>query len=219
LLQPCDPALQPLDLLNDAGHVPLPPYIRDGKDDADDVERYQTVYADRAGSVAAPTAGLHFTPAILDRLSAKGVGVERVTLHVGVGTFLPIKVENVEDHRMHAEWCELDPQAAERLNSARRAGGRLIAVGTTATRTLESAVNDAGELAGYSGPTSLFVVPGNRFRAVDGLLTNFHLPKSTLLMLTTAFGGFDAVMNAYREAVRRKYRFFSYGDAMLILDL
>ncbi len=210
---------EPLDesYFDEHGHVPLPPYI-DRDDEADDAERYQTVYAREPGSVAAPTAGLHFTQSLLDRLQASGVGIEWVRLHVGIGTFLPVRVENLDEHRMHEEQCELAPRTAERLNAARTAGKRLLAVGTTSVRTLESAWNaETARLEPFSGETDLFIRPGYRFGAVDMLFTNFHTPRSTLLMLVSAFATRGLILRAYEEAVRKRYRFFSYGDAMLIV--
>ncbi|MFW6260871.1 MAG: tRNA preQ1(34) S-adenosylmethionine ribosyltransferase-isomerase QueA [Spirochaetota bacterium] len=199
------------------GHVPLPPYI-DRDDEAEDEERYQTVYAREPGSVAAPTAGLHFTPGLLERLETAGVDIEWVRLHVGIGTFLPVRVENVDEHRMHEEQCVLSAQTASRLNAARTAGRRLLAVGTTSVRTLESAWNAETErLEPFSGETDLFIRPGHRFGAVDMLFTNFHTPRSTLLMLVSAFATRELILRAYEEAVRERYRFFSYGDAMLIV--
>jgi S-adenosylmethionine:tRNA ribosyltransferase-isomerase len=200
------------------GRMPLPPYIeRDAE--AADAERYQTVYARAEGSIAAPTAGLHFTPALLDALRQRGVVIATVVLHVGVGTFRPVEVEDPAEHEMHAEWYEVTELQAARMNAARAAGGRLWAVGTTVTRTLESVVDRAGpaQLRAGSGWTQLFIRPGFEFRAVDRLITNFHLPRSTLLMLVCAFAGYDRVMAAYAEAVRAEYRFYSYGDAMVIL--
>jgi S-adenosylmethionine:tRNA ribosyltransferase-isomerase len=200
------------------GRMPLPPYI--GRDaEAADAERYQTVYARAEGSVAAPTAGLHFTPALLDALRQRGVVIATVVLHVGVGTFRPVEVEDPAEHEMHAEWYEVTELQAARMNAARAAGGRLWAVGTTVTRTLESVVDRAGpaQLRAGSGWTQLFIRPGFEFRAVDRLITNFHLPRSTLLMLVCAFAGYDRIMAAYAEAVRAEYRFYSYGDAMVIL--
>ncbi|MFW6288469.1 MAG: tRNA preQ1(34) S-adenosylmethionine ribosyltransferase-isomerase QueA [Spirochaetota bacterium] len=200
------------------GHVPLPPYI-DRDDETEDEERYQTVYAREPGSVAAPTAGLHFTPELLSRLEEKGIEIEWVRLHVGIGTFLPVRVENVDDHEMHEEECELSLAAATRLNAARRNGRRLLAVGTTSVRTLESAWNrTTGELEPFRGATRLFIRPGYEFGAVDALFTNFHTPQSTLLMLVSAFAGRENVITAYETAVQERYRFFSYGDAMVILD-
>ncbi|MEI6046999.1 MAG: S-adenosylmethionine:tRNA ribosyltransferase-isomerase, partial [Chloroflexota bacterium] len=183
-----------------------------------DPQRYQTVYANPnlQGSAAAPTAGLHFTPALLEEVQARGVSLEKVTLHVGLDTFQPVKEENALEHQMHSEWCALDPATAERLNTARANGGRIISVGTTAVRTLETAYN-AGQLQPFAGETRLFLYPGKSLQAVDALITNFHLPRSTLLMLVSAFAGPDFILRAYREAVEQRYRFFSFGDAMLIL--
>jgi S-adenosylmethionine:tRNA ribosyltransferase-isomerase len=199
------------------GHVPLPPYIK--RDDlGSDRERYQTVYARARGSIAAPTAGLHFTPDVLEALEARGVERTAVTLHVGYGTFQPIRVEQVEEHRMEAEQFEVSAQAAAAINLARRRGGRVIAVGTTSTRTLESlVVAEDGAIQPGAGDTSLFIHPGHAFRVVDGLVTNFHLPKSSLLMLVSALAGRDHVLAAYADAVREQYRFYSYGDAMAII--
>lgn len=199
------------------GEIPLPPYIAskraaDAEDDAD----YQTLFANEAGSVAAPTAGLHFTPRLLEALEAAGVSREAVTLHVNAGTFLPVKADDTADHRMHAERAELSEDVAQRIREGRGAGGRCIPIGTTALRTLESAVAD-GELRGFSGDTSIFITPGYRFRVVDGLLTNFHLPRSTLFMLVSALMGLDVMKRAYAHAIERRYRFFSYGDACLLL--
>jgi S-adenosylmethionine:tRNA ribosyltransferase-isomerase len=201
-------------LLAQVGAVPLPPYIHESLADP---ERYQTVYARVAGSVAAPTAGLHFTPELIARLAAMGVGFAFVTLHVGIGTFRPVQVDDVEEHVMHAEWGELPTEVAGRIQATRAAGGRCIAVGTTAVRVLESAARASEEVAPFAGWTDLFITPGFRFRAVDALITNFHLPRSTLLMLVSAFAGRESVLNAYQEAMRLRYRFYSFGDAMLIL--
>lgn len=199
------------------GHTPLPPYIKRPDVDADR-ERYQTVYARVRGSVAAPTAGLHFTPAIFDALAARGVTRVSVTLHVGYGTFQPIRVAHVDDHRMEAEEYELGAEAAAVLSQACRQGRRVIAVGTTSARTLESVpLTPEGDLIPTHGETALFIHPGHRFRVVSGLVTNFHLPRSSLLMLVCAFGGTEPVLAAYREAVARGYRFYSYGDAMIVL--
>jgi S-adenosylmethionine:tRNA ribosyltransferase-isomerase len=197
------------------GKVPLPPYIRRSPD-PEDAERYQTVYARADGSVAAPTAGLHFTPAILDAVRARGAEVAEVTLHVGPGTFKPVEVEDLAHHVMHAEWYEVTPEAAETVNRVRANGGRVWAVGTTATRVLESTAS-GGRVAAGSGWTSLFIYPPFEFRVVDALLTNFHLPRSTLLMLVAALAGRDATMTAYHEAVRQGYRLYSYGDAMAVV--
>lgn len=200
-------------LMQRHGELPLPPYIRD-RSTAE--ERYQTVYADRAGSVAAPTAGLHFTPDLMDALRRKGVDTQFVTLHVGMGTFKPVAAEEIAQHTMHAEWGEVPAEVARAVNAARVRGKRSVAVGTTSTRLLETAVGPDGLLA-WSGETGIFIYPGYRFRAVDALVTNFHLPRSTLLMLVSAFAGRDFILHAYREAVRERYRFFSFGDAMMIV--
>jgi S-adenosylmethionine:tRNA ribosyltransferase-isomerase len=199
------------------GEIPLPPYIAGKrKADARDREDYQTIYAADPGSVAAPTAGLHFTPQLLSALAQRGVGHETVTLHVGAGTFLPVHAEDTRDHIMHAESATLTADAAGRLNAARAAGGRLVAVGTTSLRTLESAADEQGTLAPMAAATDIFITPGYRFRAVDVLLTNFHLPRSTLFMLVCAFCGVDRMRMAYEEAIRSGYRFYSYGDACLL---
>jgi S-adenosylmethionine:tRNA ribosyltransferase-isomerase len=205
-----------MSLLEEFGEMPLPPYIRGGKALASDRERYQTTYAEHVGSVAAPTAGLHFTPEMLQDLGKSGVGIERITLHVGIGTFLPVKVEDTANHVMHAEWCDVPATVATRLNQAKAAGRRIVAVGTTTVRTLESAAREAGPGNAFSGPTRLFVAPPFEFRVVDVLVTNFHLPRSTLLMLVAAFAGRELILDAYADAIRERYRFFSYGDAMLI---
>lgn len=199
------------------GHIPLPPYIKRG-DRPDDRDRYQTVYARERGSIAAPTAGLHFTPAVLEQLAASGIERAAVTLHVGYGTFKPVRVDRVEEHEVDAEAYTVSPDAAAALTRARRDGRRIIAVGTTTTRTLESLELDAdGTVRPASGETRLFIHPGHQFRLVQGMVTNFHLPASSLLMLVSALAGRERVLGAYREAVARKYRFYSYGDAMLIL--
>ena len=202
--------------LDAVGRMPLPHYV-DREADAEDAERYQTVFATARGAVAAPTAGLHFTPDTLARLDAAGVHQARVTLHVGYGTFEPVRVDDLAQHRVAAEPIEVSPEAAATLDAARQCGGRIVAVGTTSTRALETAADDAGRFHPVAGPTDLTVTPGYRFRAVDALLTNFHLPQSSLLVLTATFGGREAVMAAYRHAVREGYRFYSYGDCMLIL--
>ncbi|HET9023355.1 MAG TPA: tRNA preQ1(34) S-adenosylmethionine ribosyltransferase-isomerase QueA [Burkholderiaceae bacterium] len=196
------------------GHVPLPPYIAHA-DAAEDAERYQTVYATRPGAVAAPTAGLHFTRELLDRLQARGVELATLTLHVGAGTFQPVRTRNLSEHRMHGEWFEIGEATAAAVDNARAARRRVIAVGTTSLRALESAGRDGHVRAG-SDETSLFITPGYRFRIVDALITNFHLPKSTLLMLVSAFAGIDRIRAAYAHAIARRYRFFSYGDAMFL---
>ena len=198
--------------LDALGEMPLPPYIHEKLEDRD---RYQTVYAKQDGSAAAPTAGLHFTPALLDRIREKGVDIVPVLLHVGLGTFRPVKVENIEEHEMHSEYFEVTGDAARRVNAARERGGRVIAVGTTSVRTLESAARD-GKLAATRGDTSIFIRPGYRFQLVDALITNFHLPGSTLIMLVSALYDREKILDAYRMAVEMEYRFFSFGDAMLI---
>jgi S-adenosylmethionine:tRNA ribosyltransferase-isomerase len=210
-----EPMAPPLEILERIGRVPLPPYIRDGEMVAEDIEQYQTVFAERPGAVAAPTAGLHFTPELLAALTRIGIQQERVTLHVGVGTFRPITAERIEDHAMHSEWCTVSAETAERLAGYKRAGRRIVAVGTTVARTLETAAA-SGEFKPFSGETNLFIRPPYQFHAVDSLLTNFHLPKSTLLILVRTFGGDQLLRKAYVEAIADHYRFFSYGDAMLI---
>ena len=202
--------------LDAAGRLPLPQYV-DREPDAADRERYQTVFARARGAVAAPTAGLHFTPAVLDRLRAAGASVHEVTLHIGYGTFEPVKVSDLREHRVAAETVEVPAATADALNAVRAGGGRVLAVGTTTTRALESAAGADGRFVPFSGPTGLTVTPGYRFRAVDALLTNFHLPRSSLLVLTATFGGRDRVLAAYRHAVAEGYRFYSYGDCMLVL--
>ena len=199
------------------GHVPLPPYIR-REDRRADHERYQTIYARARGSVAAPTAGLHFTPEILDRMKQRGIEVAEITLHVGLGTFQPVRVEKVEEHKLHKEWYSVSPVAVARINNALASRRRIVAVGTTAVRTLEFAARQSpdGMLTAGSGEADLFIYPGFRFRLVGALLTNFHLPQSTLLMLVCAFAGREHVLEAYRHAVEQRYRFYSYGDCMLI---
>jgi len=209
-------AEETLVLLERAGRVPLPPYIRDGEMADADRETYQTVYAEKPGAVAAPTAGLHFTPPLLKQLEAGGIELCRVTLHVGLGTFRPISAATLAEHPMHAEWACLDSPTVSRLNGIRAAGGRIVAVGTTVVRTLETAAA-TGQLQAWNGETDLFIRPPYQFRAVDALLTNFHLPKSTLLILVRTFGGDELIRRAYDEAIREGYRFYSYGDAMLIL--
>jgi len=197
------------------GHVPLPPYI-DRADTAADRERYQTVYAEKPGAVAAPTAGLHFDVPLLERLDAMGVGRGFVTLHVGAGTFQPVRVDDPTRHQMHREWIEVDAALIERIAATRAAGGRVVAVGTTVVRALETCAA-SGEPRSYRGDTQIFIYPGHRFRMIDALITNFHLPESTLLMLVSAFAGREFVLGAYRHAVAQRYRFFSYGDAMLLI--
>lgn len=203
-----------LPLLDRSGHMPLPPYI-DRPDDAADRERYQTVYAEKAGAVAAPTAGLHFDQQMLDSLREKGVETAFVTLHVGAGTFQPVRVERIEDHHMHSEWLEVSQAVVDAVSACKKRGGRVVAVGTTSVRSLETA-SRSGELQAFCGDTDIFIFPGYRFRVVDALVTNFHLPESTLLMLVSAFAGYAQTMAAYAAAVEQQYRFFSYGDAMFI---
>ncbi|MGD9183371.1 MAG: tRNA preQ1(34) S-adenosylmethionine ribosyltransferase-isomerase QueA [Desulfobacterales bacterium] len=207
-------------LLDRIGKVPLPPYIRRSAELAppcDDRAAYQTVYASEKGAIAAPTAGLHFTPELLERLKVKGIAIVSITMHVGYGTFLPVRVEDIRCHQMHSEAYSISGQAADKINSARSAGHRVIAVGTTCVRTLEYVSDSGGYVLAGSGCCDLFIYPGYRFKAVDAMITNFHLPKSTLLMLVAAFAGRENVLNAYTEAIKRKYRFYSYGDAMLIM--
>ncbi len=196
------------------GNVPLPPYIHETLRDP---ERYQTVYAREPGSAAAPTAGLHFTPRLLDELQMQGVRLAYVTLHVGLDTFAPVTEENPADHKIHTEWCCLPEETVVAIQQTRQQGGRVVAVGTTSVRTLESAASGQDEILPYSGPTSLYILPGYRFRVVDAMITNFHLPKSTLLMLVSAFAGRETILNAYQVAIGAGYRFYSFGDAMLIL--
>jgi S-adenosylmethionine:tRNA ribosyltransferase-isomerase len=205
-------------LLERHGHMPLPPYI-ERADQQQDRERYQTVFAEKQGAVAAPTAGLHFDHALLDTLAEKGIESTFVTLHVGAGTFQPVRVDNIAEHHMHAEYIEVSPEVVAAVNQTRARGGRVVAVGTTSVRALESAAHfssKSGELEPFQGDTDIFITPGYRFRVVDALITNFHLPESTLLMLVCAFAGYDAVMASYRHAVEAGYRFFSYGDAMFL---
>ena len=205
-------------LLERAGRMPLPPYIAARREaDARDLEDYQTMFAREKGAVAAPTAALHFTPELMDALAMSGIGHETLTLHVGAGTFLPVKAEDTEDHKMHSEWGRIDRATAARLNAARARGGRIVAVGTTSLRLLESAAGEDGWIRPFEGDTAIFIKPGYSFRAVDGLLTNFHLPRSTLFMLVSALMGRDRMQEAYAHAVREGYRFYSYGDASLLL--
>ena len=200
------------------GEMPLPPYIASRRAaDEEDRADYQTLFAHDEGSVAAPTAGLHFTEELVARLKARGIGLHKVTLHVGAGTFLPVKSENIEDHKMHAEYGVISEATANALNDARRAGGRIVAVGSTSLRLLESAADEAGTVRPFAGETSIFVMPGYRFRAADAMLTNFHLPRSTLFMLVAAFSGLDTMKAAYAHAIAAGYRFYSYGDACLLL--
>jgi S-adenosylmethionine:tRNA ribosyltransferase-isomerase len=199
------------------GHVPLPPYIAGRRaEDADDRRDYQTLYAEHEGAVAAPTAGLHFTDELFARLKNAGVGWHKLTLHVGAGTFLPVKADDTADHRIHAEWGTIAAETADALNAARARGGRIVAVGTTSARLLESATGDDGVIRAFSGDTAIFITPGYRYRAVDLLMTNFHLPRSTLLMLVAAFSGLETMRTAYAHAIAAGYRFYSYGDACLL---
>ena len=201
-------------VLDEVGQMPLPPYI---KEKLKDKERYQTVYSKDAGSAAAPTAGLHFTKEMLESIKAMGVNIAYVTLHVGLGTFRPVNVEDVTQHKMHTEHYYIPEEAAKTINETRKNGGRVICVGTTSCRTVESCAKKYGEIKECSGDTDIFIYPGFEFKCMDGLITNFHLPESTLIMLVSAFAGYDNVMNAYNTAVKERYRFFSFGDAMLIL--
>lgn len=204
-------------LLETLGRIPIPPYLRRESEELDN-SRYQTVYSKFEGSVAAPTAGLHFTDELLDRLRAKGVGIGFLTLHVGIGTFRPVKAENIEDHHMHSEHYWMPEETAQLIQDTKKQGGRVIAVGTTCCRTLESIARDHnGEICACSGWTDIFIYPGFSFRCIDGLITNFHLPESTLIMLVSAFYGYQQTMDAYKVAVKEKYRFFSFGDAMLVV--
>lgn len=204
------------DLLDEIGHVPLPPYIQRDETAFDDKVAYQTVYASRKGAVAAPTAGLHFSDTILEKLKNKGVQVVEITLHVGYGTFLPVRVSDIRQHHMHSEWFCISEKAAAAISNAKADGRRIVAVGTTSVRTLEFAADPSGRLEKRSGACDLFIFPGYHFKMVDAMITNFHLPKSTLLMLVSAFAGREPVLNAYKEAISKQYRFYSYGDAMLI---
>ena len=202
-----------MEILDKLGEMPLPPYIHEKLDDKD---RYQTVYAKYSGSAAAPTAGLHFTKELLEKIKQKGIIIEEVTLHVGLGTFRPVQVDDVTKHKMHSEYYSMTSKTANVLNQAKKEGRRIIAVGTTTTRTLETIMNLYGEFKEVSGNTDIFIYPGYKFKAIDALITNFHLPKSTLVMLVSAFASKEYIMNSYKEAVKEKYRFFSFGDAMFI---
>ncbi|MEO0442476.1 MAG: tRNA preQ1(34) S-adenosylmethionine ribosyltransferase-isomerase QueA [Pseudomonadota bacterium] len=207
-----------LDTLESIGHIPLPPYIS-RQDNQEDQSRYQTVYSRHAGAVAAPTAGLHFDEALLEKIRAKGVELTYLTLHVGAGTFQGVRVDNIEDHAMHSEWMSIDQSTCDIVNTAKREGRRVIAVGTTSARSLETAAGlnqDEDSVSTYLGETDIFIYPGFEFKVIDGLVTNFHLSESTLLMLVSAFAGYQHMMNAYKEAIAQRYRFFSYGDAMFI---
>lgn len=202
------------EILDELGQMPLPPYITHKLEDKN---RYQTVYAKYEGSAAAPTAGLHFTNELLDSIKAMGVEIAHVTLHVGLGTFRPVKVDNILEHHMHSEFYMIDEENAKKINRAKESGNRVISVGTTSCRTLESATDDSGKLISGSGWTDIFIYPGYKFKMIDGLITNFHLPESTLLMLVSAFVGRERIMEAYKEAVQERYRFFSFGDAMILI--
>jgi S-adenosylmethionine:tRNA ribosyltransferase-isomerase len=205
-------------LLDRAGTMPLPPYIASKRGiDAQDLEDYQTMFAAEEGAVAAPTASLHFTPRLVDAIDAAGIGRAMLTLHVGAGTFLPVKADDTDDHQMHAEFGRISPETAAQLNEARAKGGRIIAVGTTSLRLLESAVDENGVIQPFAGDTAIFITPGYKLKAVDGLMTNFHLPKSTLMMLVSALMGRDRMMAAYDHAIEHEYRFYSYGDSSLLL--
>ncbi|MAW99742.1 MAG: tRNA preQ1(34) S-adenosylmethionine ribosyltransferase-isomerase QueA [Sphingomonas sp.] len=211
--------IEPVELLLErAGHMPLPPYIASKRPtDERDAQDYQTMFAREAGAVAAPTAALHFTPALIEALADAGVETATLTLHVGAGTFLPVKADDTDDHVMHAEWGRIDPATADRLNAVRAKGGRLIAVGTTSLRLIESATGEDGVVRPFEGDTAIFITPGYRFRGIDGLMTNFHLPRSTLFMLVSALMGLDRMQAAYAHAIANDYRFYSYGDASLLL--
>ncbi|SHJ24164.1 tRNA preQ1(34) S-adenosylmethionine ribosyltransferase-isomerase QueA [Lutispora thermophila] len=201
-------------ILENLGHMPLPPYI---KKELEDKERYQTVYSKHEGSAAAPTAGLHFTDTLLQDIENKGIKLAYITLHVGLGTFRPVKVKNIEEHKMHSEYYDINQESADKINSSRKEGKRIICVGTTSTRTLESVADENGMVSAKKGWTDIFIYPGYKFKCTDGLITNFHLPESTLLMLVSALAGKENILRAYEEAIKNKYRFFSFGDAMLII--
>ncbi len=203
-----------MDLLDEIGHMPLPPYIK-REDELSDKERYQTVYSEKQGAVAAPTAGLHFDKPLLAEISAKGIDTAKVTLHVGAGTFQPVRAEKIEAHQMHAEYLEVDEAVCQKVKACRARGGRVVAIGTTTVRCLETA-SRSGEITPFKGDTDIFIYPGYTFKSVDALLTNFHLPESTLIMLVSAFAGKENILHAYNEAIKEKYRFFSYGDASFI---
>lgn len=204
------------EILDQLGQMPLPPYITH---QLEDKNRYQTVYAKHIGSAAAPTAGLHFTPELLQKIEDKGVKIAKVTLHVGLGTFRPVKVDNILEHHMHSEFYQIDEEAAEKINSTKDSGKKVICVGTTSCRTIESAANENGRLSACSGWTEIFIYPGYKFKILDNLITNFHLPESTLVMLVSALAGREHVLSAYRQAIEERYRFFSFGDAMMITEL
>jgi len=203
-----------LEVLERLGQMPLPPYIHE---ELKDNERYQTVYSKDVGSAAAPTAGLHFTLELLDEIKAKGIDIHYVTLHVGLGTFRPVKTDNIEDHEMHAEYFIITEEVADAINRTKENGGRVVAVGTTSCRVLESCTSESGVVSAFAGFTEIFIYPGYKFKCLDGLITNFHLPESTLIMLVSAFAGREHILNAYEEAIRERYRFFSFGDSMLLL--
>ena len=203
-----------MSLLDEIGHMPLPPYIK-REDELSDKERYQTVYSEKQGAVAAPTAGLHFDKPLLAEIAAKGIDTAKVTLHVGAGTFQPVRAEKIEDHQMHAEYLEVDETVCDKVNACRARGGRVVAIGTTTVRCLETA-SSAGKISPYKGDTDIFIYPGYKFKSVDALLTNFHLPESTLIMLVSAFVGKENILRAYNEAIKERYRFFSYGDATFL---
>ena len=202
------------EILDELGEMPLPPYIHEKLSDKD---RYQTVYAKNIGSAAAPTAGLHFTKELLGEIEKKGISIAELTLHVGLGTFRPVKEENILNHKMHSEWYKIDQVACDKINNARKNGGRIIAVGTTSCRVLESVAEKGKDICPKEGNTDIFIYPGYEFKILDGLITNFHLPESTLIMLVSAFAGYENTMNAYKIAVDERYRFFSFGDAMFII--
>ncbi|MEE9446167.1 MAG: tRNA preQ1(34) S-adenosylmethionine ribosyltransferase-isomerase QueA [Cocleimonas sp.] len=207
-----------LALLENYGHIPLPPYI-ERQDTEDDRERYQTVFAEKLGAVAAPTAGLHFSSRLLESLKDKGIAMAQVTLHVGAGTFLPVSVDNLDEHIMHAEWVDVDQSVCDAVEACKKRGGKVIAIGTTSVRSLESAAKETGKLQPFRGDTKLFITPGYTFNVVDAMITNFHLSESTLLMLVSAFSGYENIKKAYQHAIEQKYRFFSYGDAMFLTKL
>jgi len=215
LFELLSPEMDFIDLMHKEGHMPLPPYIS-REDEALDQERYQTVYAEKLGAVAAPTAGLHFDQAMLAQLKSQGIDSAWVTLHVGAGTFQPVRADRLEDHVMHSEYVDVGEEVCAKVKATKERGGRIVAIGTTSVRSLESAAAATGEIAPFQGDTRLFITPGYSFRCVDALVTNFHLPESTLLMLVSAFAGYEHVMAAYQHAVEQRYRFFSYGDAMFL---
>jgi len=218
IVRPDKPAsCSTVEILESHGETPIPPYIRKGREGPGDRLRYQTVYAQNPGSVAAPTAGLHFTDSLLEKLQGRGIFGVDLTLHVGIGTFRPIEVDEIENHVLHEEWAELSPDAATTLRKRSAAGGRIVAVGTTSARTLETAAAPTGTIQPFNGPTAMYLKPGHTFRGLDALITNFHLPRSSLLVLVSALAGVEPIRAAYAEAIRERYRFYSYGDAMLIV--